>query len=67
MNRIVHLALLFSLVWWSGAIAAGGGNRVEYELGAGDKVKITVFGHDDPKGSAERPSSAAVITSARSL
>ncbi len=50
MNRIVHLALLFSLVWWSGAIAAGGGNRVEYELGAGDKVKITVFGHDDLSG-----------------
>ncbi len=50
MNRIVHLALLLSLVWWSGAIAAGGGDRVEYELGAGDKVKVTVFGHDDLSG-----------------
>ena len=47
MNRIVHLALLLCLGWSSGAIAAGGGDRVEYELGAGDKVKITVFVHDD--------------------
>ncbi len=50
MNRIVHLGLLFSLVWWSGAIAAGGDDRVEYQLGSGDKVKVTVFGHDDLSG-----------------
>ena len=50
MSRIVHLALLISLVWWSGAIAAGGGDQAEYRLGAGDRVKVTVFGHTDLSG-----------------
>jgi polysaccharide export outer membrane protein len=50
MNRIVQIALLFGLVWWSGAIAADGGDRVEYAFGAGDKIKVTVFGHDDLSG-----------------
>ncbi len=50
MSRIVQLVLLISLVWSSGAIAAGGAGRVEYRLGAGDKVKVTVFGHTDLSG-----------------
>jgi polysaccharide export outer membrane protein len=50
MSRIVHLALLIGLVWSSAAIAAGGGGQVEYRLGAGDKVKVTVFGHRDLSG-----------------
>ena len=50
MHRIVQIALLLSLVWCGGAVAANGLDRVEYELGAGDKVKVTVFGHNDLSG-----------------
>ncbi len=50
MSRIVRLATLICLVSWTGAFAAGGGDAVEYRLGSGDKVKVTVFGHDDLSG-----------------
>ena len=52
--RILLLALLVVLVvflvWSNGAGASNIIDRVEYELGAGDKVKVTVFGHDDLSG-----------------
>ncbi len=48
MSRIVHLAALICLVWSTAAMAAGDG--IAYKLGSGDRVKVTVFGHDDLSG-----------------
>ncbi len=31
-------------------MAADGGGRIGYKLGSGDRVKVTVFGHDDLSG-----------------
>ena len=50
MYRIVYFALLLGLVWWNGAVAANDLDTIEYELGSGDKVKVTVFGHNDLSG-----------------
>ena len=50
MYRTVNIALVLGLVWWNGAVAASELDQVEYELGAGDKVKVTVFGHNDLSG-----------------
>ena len=49
MRRILSFAVLISLVCSTGAFAAGG-ERAEYRLGSGDKIKVTVFGHDDLSG-----------------
>ena len=50
MRRIVGFALLISLAWSAAAFAVDGGAGVAYRLGSGDKVKVTVFGHDDLSG-----------------
>lgn len=49
MRHFFSLVVAMALVWSTGALAAGGG-RVAYTLGSGDKVKVTVFGHDDLSG-----------------
>lgn len=41
---------MICLAWWPQALAAVDGERPEYRLGSGDRVKVTVFGHDDLSG-----------------
>ena len=41
--------LLFLAIWVTTASAAG----LDYKLGAGDRVKVTVFGHEDLSGEFE--------------
>ena len=41
---------MICLAWSAQAPAAADGDRPEYKLGSGDRVKVTVFGHDDLSG-----------------
>ncbi len=50
MRRGFYFVLMICLAWSTPAPAAVDGERPEYKLGSGDKVKITVFGHDDLSG-----------------
>lgn len=44
-SRLAALALLLSA-----AVATGQTGSIEYRLGAGDRLKVTVFGHEDLSG-----------------
>ena len=49
--RAALLAMAFAVV--SAAALAAGGADLEYRLGPGDRVKVTVFGHPDLSGELE--------------
>lgn len=53
-------AALLILVGFSLAVPSAHGAQVDYHLGAGDRVKVTVFGHEDLSGELEVGSNGTI-------